>query len=129
MGRFGTLVGWCLRIGIATTCRQAQRMLVIGAVEIAAAVRKCEQYRAMQTGYRDLQQQSDRSKDLTETEQITRTRWRRTPLSPLINAHNLIRSTSSGVSRSFVRSYSLVVRGLSCATISWACSIAPPLAR
>jgi hypothetical protein len=43
--------------------------------------------------------------------------------------HNLILSTSSCISRSLVRSYSLVVRGLSCAAISCACSSAPPLAR
>jgi len=54
MGRFGNLVGGCLRIGIATTPHQAQRVLVIRTVEIAGAVRKNEQYRAMQTGYRDL---------------------------------------------------------------------------
>jgi hypothetical protein len=29
----------------------------------------------MQTGYRDLQQQSDRRENLTETEQITRPSW------------------------------------------------------
>jgi hypothetical protein len=33
------------------------------------------------------------------------------------------------VSRSLVRSQSFVVRGLSCAAISCACSSAPPLAR
>ena len=79
-------------------------MLVICTVEIAGAIRKIKQYRAMQTGYRDLQQQSDRRENLTETEQITRTPWRRTLNSPLIDAHSLIRSTSSWVSRSFVRS-------------------------
>jgi hypothetical protein len=104
MGRFGYLVGRCLRIGIATTPRQAQRVLVICTVEIAGTVRKNKQYRAMQTGYRDLQQQSDRRENLTETEQITWTPWRRTLISPLIIDHNLIRSTSSWVSRSFVRS-------------------------
>jgi hypothetical protein len=102
----------------------------------------------MQDGYRDLQQQSDRRENLTETAQITCTPGRRTVISPLITglepdpapaaqaievdaactqygtrsgiekpikredllhfasakAHNLIRSTSSCVSRSFVRS-------------------------
>jgi hypothetical protein len=43
--------------------------------------------------------------------------------------YNLILSTSSCVSRSFVLSYNLVVRGLSCAAISCACSRAPPLER
>ena len=45
------------------------------------------------------------------------------------SVYNLILSTSSCVRRSFVRSYSLVVRGLSCAAISWACSSAPPFDR
>jgi hypothetical protein len=63
---------------------------------------RADQYRAMQARYRYLQQQSDRRENLTETAQITRPPGRRTAISPLIT-HNLIRSTSSCVSRSFVR--------------------------
>ena len=61
MGRFGTLVGRCLRIGIATTRARHNACSSYAPLRYAGAVRKSEQYRAMQTGYRDLQQQSDRS--------------------------------------------------------------------
>jgi hypothetical protein len=148
MSWFGDLVGRRLRTRGAATLRQAQRVLVIGTIELAGAVRKTEQYRAMQAGYRDLQQQSDRRENLTETAQIICPSGRRFVNSPLITglgpdptpaapaievdaactqygncsrvetpikredllhlasakAHNLIRSTSSCVSRSFVRS-------------------------
>jgi hypothetical protein len=54
MGRPRNLIGGRLGSGILTTLRQAQRVLVIGTVQIAGTVLKNEQYRAMQARYRDL---------------------------------------------------------------------------
>jgi hypothetical protein len=85
MGRFGNLVGRRLRIAVAATPRQAQPVLVICTVEITGAFLKDEQYRAMQARYCDLQQQSDRGENLTETAQITRTPGRHILISPLID--------------------------------------------
>jgi hypothetical protein len=46
-----------------------------------------------------------------------------------IHIHSRIRSTSLNVISSFVRSYSLVVRGDSCPAICWACSSRPSFSR
>jgi hypothetical protein len=46
-----------------------------------------------------------------------------------IERHSRIRSTSLSVISSFVRSYSLVVRGDSCPAICWACSSRPSFSR
>src|SRR5271165_2213056 len=48
---------------------------------------------------------------------------------PLSLRHSRIRSTSLNVISSFVRSYSLVVRGDSCPAICWACSSRPSFSR
>ena len=104
MGRFGNLADRRLRTGVAAaTPRQAQRVLVKGAVEIAGAILESQRYRAMYARYRDLQQQGDGRENLTETVQITRPPGRSIAISPL-TAHNLIFSASSWVSRSFRRS-------------------------
>jgi hypothetical protein len=67
-------------------------VFVICAVQITGAALENGRYRAMQTGYRNLQQQSERCQNLTETAQITRPPGQRTATSPLI-PHSLIRST------------------------------------
>jgi len=78
-------------------------VLFICCVETAGVVFKNEQYRALQAGQRDLQQQGDRCENLTETAPIIRAPGWRIVISPLI-AHDLTRSTSSWVSCSFIRS-------------------------
>jgi hypothetical protein len=53
----------------------------------------------------------------------------RTSASKGIERHNRMRSTSLNVISSFVRSYSLVVRGDSWPAICWACSSRPSFSR
>jgi hypothetical protein len=63
----GRLIGWRAGAGVAATLGQAQRVLVKPGSEIAGLLRRADQYRRVQDGYGNLQQQSDRCEDQTET--------------------------------------------------------------
>src|SRR5258708_31072081 len=63
----GCLVGWRPGAGVAATLGQAQRMLVKPGNEIAGRPRGADQYRRLQDGYGNLQQQRDRCEDQTKT--------------------------------------------------------------
>ena len=63
----GRLVGWRPGIRVAATLGQAQRVLVKPGSEIAGRLRRADQYRRVQDGYRNLQQQRDRCEDQAKT--------------------------------------------------------------
>jgi hypothetical protein len=63
----GCLVGWRPGAGVGATLGQAQRVLVKPGCEIASRPRGADQYRRVQDGYGNLQQQRDRCEDRTKT--------------------------------------------------------------
>jgi hypothetical protein len=81
----GRLVGWCSGAGVAATLGQAQRVLVKPGSEIADLLREADQYRRVQDGYRNLQQQSDRCQDQAKSARAACTPTPRTETVPRRN--------------------------------------------
>ena len=86
----GRLVGWCSGAGVAATLGQAQRVLVKPGSEIAGLLRRADQYRRVQDGYGNLQQQSDRCEDQTKTARAACAPTRRTETAPRRNGLDAI---------------------------------------